>query len=262
MGQALVRRLVFQPPPPRINPPLLAACRLLPTKRGHGVPYLHLKRAGSRALLVYSHGNSEDINAVHEWCGRLADSLSVDVVVYDYCGYGVRNDTVGPTEANVLADALDIADYALSYARPRGMIVVAYGRSLGTAPSIHVAAERPSEVHGLILESGFTSCVRTQLNTPFSFWFDVFRNEERLPSCPQTTMVIHGRDDWVVPFTHGQRLQAIAVEHGRGWCPSPESSDGVWFEGAGHNDLDATHGVELLHYLRHYLATLQSETRV
>jgi len=258
MGQSIVQRLVFQPPRPTIIPPLLASCRLLPTKRGHGVPYLHLRIPQSRFLLVYSHGNGEDISAVHKWCERLSVELAADVVVYDYCGYGVRNDSVGPTEANVLEDAIDVTDYALAYAAPRGQIVVAFGRSLGSAPSIHVASMRPQGVRGLIVESGFTSCVRTQLNTPFTFWFDVFRNEERLPSCPQLTLIIHGKQDCVVPFSHGQRLQAIAVANGRAWCPSRSSSDGVWFNAAGHNDIDTDvdRSRELLHVLRHYLSCL------
>ena len=258
MGQRMVRMMVFQPPQPSISLKLLKECRLLPTKRGHGIPLLHLKCAGSRFVVVYSHGNGEDISAVYDWCSKLSSELKVDVVVYDYCGYGVRSDSVVPTEANVLADALDVADYALSYAATRGQRVVAFGRSLGSAPSIHVAAERPMGVCGLIIESGFTSCVRTQLNTPFTFWFDVFRNEERLPLCPQLTMVVHGRADCVVPFSHGQRLQAIAVAKGRAWCPSPESSDGVWFDGAGHNDIDADpdRAKELMHHLRHYLSRL------
>ena len=255
MGNTLVRSFVFQPPPPSIEPRLLSECRVLPTTRGYAVPYLHVRVPRARHVLVYSHGNSEDISTVHAWCRRLASTLRVDVVVYDYCGYGVRNDHVAPCEDNVLADALDVVDYAASYAAPRGMRVVAFGRSLGSAPSIHAAASRPDVVDALIVESGFTSCVKTQLSTPFTFWFDLFRNEDVLPSCPQPTMVVHGTDDVVVPFAHGQRLQAIAVANGTAWCPRRGSDDGIWFEGAGHNDIDiGTNADELIHRLRHFLS--------
>lgn len=43
-----------------------------------------------RLTLLFSHGNAEDVGAIMNWMFELSERLNVDVLAYDYPGYGVR----------------------------------------------------------------------------------------------------------------------------------------------------------------------------
>jgi fermentation-respiration switch protein FrsA (DUF1100 family) len=81
------------------------------------------------------------------------------------------------------------------------------------------------EVGGLILESTFVSTFRVKTIWPLLPWdkFNSLRFIKRI-DCP--VLVIHGRDDTVVPFWHGQKLYQAA----------PREKMHLWIDGARHND--------------------------
>ena len=43
----------------------------------------------ARYTLVYSHGNATDIGAMHDRCAGIAKAVGVNVLAYDYTGYGL-----------------------------------------------------------------------------------------------------------------------------------------------------------------------------
>ena len=42
--------------------------------------------------LLYSHANAEDLGNIYPWCKFLSKSLGVNVLAYDYTGYGLATD--------------------------------------------------------------------------------------------------------------------------------------------------------------------------
>lgn len=71
----------------------------------------------------------------------LSQRFGVDILVYDYSGYGA---STGQTlEANLYADA----EAALAEIRERYLIpldrIVLYGQSIGTAPTVELATHHP-----------------------------------------------------------------------------------------------------------------------
>jgi len=65
-----------------------------PTDKRGMVPFLYYKWKGENGekanfTLIYSHGNAEDIGQSIFWMKKLRNQLQVDVVTYDYIGYGV-----------------------------------------------------------------------------------------------------------------------------------------------------------------------------
>lgn len=46
------------------------------------------RKANARYTLVYSHGNATDIGAMHDRCAGIAKAVGVNVLAYDYTGYG------------------------------------------------------------------------------------------------------------------------------------------------------------------------------
>lgn len=41
--------------------------------------------------ILFSHGNAEDLNTAYSWMKKLSKNLSVNVIGYDYTGYGYSN---------------------------------------------------------------------------------------------------------------------------------------------------------------------------
>ena len=42
--------------------------------------------------LLYSHANAEDLGNIYPWCKFLSKSLGVNILAYDYTGYGLATD--------------------------------------------------------------------------------------------------------------------------------------------------------------------------
>eukprot|EP00456_Euglypha_rotunda_P011563 TRINITY_DN13052_c0_g1_i6.p1 TRINITY_DN13052_c0_g1~~TRINITY_DN13052_c0_g1_i6.p1 ORF type:complete len:266 (-),score=0.17 TRINITY_DN13052_c0_g1_i6:20-817(-) len=118
------------------------------------------------------------------------------------------------------------------------MNVILWGRSLGTGPTVFLASK--VEVRGMILHSPLLSALRTQENC-FCYLcvcscihcptlccdLDSFSTFDRIAHVRCPVFIIHGTEDVVVPFSHGQFLQ----EHFQNAVPP------LWVEGAGHNDI-------------------------
>lgn len=72
---------------------------LIRTKSKTTIPVLCLKYPGAKMTLIYSHGNATDCGAMFIMYAMLALTLKVNVVGYDYTGYGSSYDSgIRPTE--------------------------------------------------------------------------------------------------------------------------------------------------------------------
>ncbi len=81
-----INNLVFQPPPVSYGSsrrPLL----WLRTVRGSHIPAFYLDRK-AKITILFSHGNAEDLGLIFEWMVLVSAELSVNVLAYDYDGYG------------------------------------------------------------------------------------------------------------------------------------------------------------------------------
>ena len=89
--------------------------KLLKTDSEHySIPYVHVKTAVlPRAIVFYSHGNAEDLHTVLDYLQDISKELCVEVISYDYAGYGLHKtlDDVKPSEENVYADANTVFAY-------------------------------------------------------------------------------------------------------------------------------------------------------
>lgn len=98
------------------------------------------KRHRARCTILYSHGNATDLGQVLPFCLELSQQLKANVVCYDYAGYGRSGGRAGVS--NALADAAA----ALRHAREKYNVdeadVILYGQSVGSGPSVWLAARR------------------------------------------------------------------------------------------------------------------------
>ncbi len=92
----------------------------------------------------------------HTRCRELSRLLRVNVMAYDYSGYGCSSGS--PTVNNTLADITAVLQcLSDAYGIPASRVVL-YGQSVGSGPSCYLAAQRP-DLAGVVLHSPLLSGV-------------------------------------------------------------------------------------------------------
>jgi pimeloyl-ACP methyl ester carboxylesterase len=139
--------------------------------------------------------------------------LGYSTFVFDYRGYGQSE---GKTdEQGTYHDAEAAWEWLLRERHFAPQDVIILGRSLGAAISSWLA--RKHQAAAVVLESTFTSLpdiaaethrlIPARLMTRFDY--NTLDNVRQIHS---PIMIIHSRDDIVIPYHHGQRLFAAANE--------------------------------------------------
>lgn len=226
----LISSLLFQPPPPTYLHP--SRHFWLTTSTQTRIPAFFIEGPNATTTILFSHGNAEDLGMIYDWFNDLARVLRVNILAYDYTGYGKSHGT--PTESQCYND-IDAAYHHLTHVRniPPEQIVL-YGRSLGSGPSCYLAAKTARQgrsVAGVILQSPLLSAFRVAFNFRFTVPGDRFPNLHYAPYIACPVFIVHGTQDEVVPFWHGERL-FLSVRSK--WRAKP-----FWVEGAGHNNIEA-----------------------
>jgi fermentation-respiration switch protein FrsA (DUF1100 family) len=160
-----------------------------------------------RASVLFSHGNGEHVARLAPMLGLLRSRAAVSVFAWDYRGYG--RSPGKPSETNLLADARAAQLWLAAREGIRPEDVVLYGRSLGGAVAVGLAAEHP--VRGMVLERTFADMVDT---AAYHFpWLPVkwimrnrFPSSQRIAAYQGPLLQSHGTADRIVPFEMGKKL--------------------------------------------------------
>lgn len=209
------------PAPPASYTAKLADLQFIKTGDGERVAMQLRVPEQARAVVVYAHGNAVDIGQLQQRSAYL-QQLGLAVCHFDYPGYGLSSGS--PTEDGCYA-ALDAVVAALKRdQRSSGLPLIWYGRSIGSGPAIYGAGRHGGTA--LIIESGMRSAQRVLLPLRMFPW-DCFDNQARIAHLQMPMLFIHGRNDRVIPFAHGQDLSSYAQDEQR--C--------VWLDDYGHNDI-------------------------
>ena len=166
----------------------------------------------SSRVLLFFHGNAGNISHRLESI-RQFHELGLSVLIIDYRGYGQSKGRAG--ENGLYLDAEAAWRYLT---RTRGIdpgAVVIFGRSLGASVAAWLAVRH--EPLALIVESSFTSVpdVAREIYPWLPVrWLSRLRHATvdyvRNVRCP--VLVIHSRDDEIIPFHHGEAIFAAAPE--------------------------------------------------
>jgi hypothetical protein len=152
-----------------------------------------------------------------------------------------------PSEENCYADIDAAFEHLISFRGLSSKQIVLYGRSVGSGPATYLAekcAEEGIKLGGLILECPFKSVLRVVADVGFTVVGDKFPNIDRLPNINCPTLIIHGKEDTVIPIQHGLDLYHA--------IPAYCVADCYWVQGKGHNDLDYNYD-PLIHTLDEFL---------
>ncbi len=154
-----VDSILFRPPEPTLLHP---NCRFfLKTSQGNKIPACYFRRAGASITFLYSHANAEDLGLMFNWLKTLSRRLNVNILAYDYTGYGESDGE--PSEEACYADIDAAYEHLINVRKLKPKNIVIYGRSVGSGPSTYLAAklaEEKQKIGGLILECPFKSVYR------------------------------------------------------------------------------------------------------
>mmetsp|Transcript_28485 Transcript_28485/g.68005 ORF Transcript_28485/g.68005 Transcript_28485/m.68005 type:complete len:256 (+) Transcript_28485:129-896(+) len=242
MGNHLVAKLAFFPPDP-VKYTQKDITTFVTTELQSTIPVLHIKHKSPRFTVLFSHGNAEDIGVNKLFCEWLSDQLSVDIITYDYTGYGMAAGE--PGEANIYADAKAVYDWAKRDLKLRTDQIILYGKSLGTAATVDLATRVPSM--GVVLVSPLASGARVVFPKVKNPFLDkVFcPSIQKIDKIEAHIMIFHGTHDEVIDVSNGHDLYEM--------CRPNHPLPPVWVDGAGHNDIESRYHHVFLKGLRMFL---------
>jgi len=233
MGAA-INTLAFPHPPRQLSANQLRSCRelfMLETETAGKIPAVYFEQPGSRFTLLVTHGNAEDVGQALPSLQHMKQECRVSVFAVEYPGYSI-SEAEGPSE-NFCYEAVEAGyRYLTEEKKIPPANVIPYGRSLGSGPAVHVAANHP-EIKALVLVSPLESGARAFFGN-FVSWvgsaIDPFKNYAKIGKVEAVTCIIHGTADQVVPYQNGRGLYEALQKRGK-------AADPLWIEGHGHNDL-------------------------
>ncbi len=202
----------------------------------------YLPNKDSEYVILFSHGNAADL-------GRLQPMLEFfhqqgyAILAYDYPGYSISSGR--PSESAIYQTVEAVYDYMITTLAIAPEKILAYGRSLGSGPSVHLAKHK--KVGGLVLEAPFTSVFRVYTHVPL-FPYDKFNNARKISKVREPILIVHGEKDDIVPFWHGLELFDKAQ--------SPKMH--LWLEDADHNDVIFKGGERYWQTLESFIQFIQS----
>lgn len=231
-------KLALSNVPRRENVDVVKLC----TKRSNEIIAVFVKNPCASLTILYSHGNAADIGLMFSMFSELSAHLGVNLMGYDYSGYGqssgkaTEQDTYADIEAvyKCLGETYGVEDENL----------ILYGQSVGSGPTLELATRLP-RLRAIVLHSAILSGFRVVYPVKWSFWFDIYKNIDKVPLVKCPILVIHGTADEVVDFSHGKQL----------WELSKEKYEPLWVTGGSHCNLELY--PEYLRHLNKFISAVQ-----
>ena len=196
-------------PPLNINPSKPFPAKPVPAKPAPAV--------------IFGHGNAELIDFCPEELKGFT-RIGIGVLLIEYPGYG-RSE--GSPSQKSISHAFNAGyDYLVSRKDVDPNRIILFGRSLGGGAVCALASNKPSAA--LILQSTFTSAraFASRFLAPGFLVRDPFDNLSVVSTYTGPVLIIHGKNDDIIPFSHGKALykkvgngKMIVYDCGHNDCP-------------------------------------------
>jgi esterase/lipase len=187
-------------------------------------------KTSSKNVILYSHGNSYDIGNAHDLLQHLSKELNVNIISYDYPGYGVLYDPKLRTSSEL--GCIESINKVFQFLITEGFLeknIILYGVSIGTGPTVDIAS-RVHNLKGVLLQSPFTSsigiaseqmeCISDSIcsrkHNP-----NIFRNSDKIDLITAPIIILHGIQDTLIPISHSEvlvkknpKIKLVKIENG------------------------------------------------
>ncbi|TRY78203.1 hypothetical protein TCAL_01751 [Tigriopus californicus] len=182
-------------------------------------------------VVIYMHGNTGSRARDHRISMyQVLRKLGYHIICFDYRGYA-DSSPVMPTKRGVIQDGKTVIRYVRNHCGSVPIII--WGHSLGSSVSTHIVSDLSVEGNppqALILESPFNNIkdeIRAHPMTwiwrkmPMFDWFftgtldhsDVgFQSDQCIQHIHVPLLILHAKDDLVIPFHLGKKLYQRAQE--------------------------------------------------
>jgi len=228
----LQRHIIFpryQIPRPSQTRPNIAGLETIWLNAGFGkveawfLPPLADPNSGPAPAVIFGHGNGEIIDYWPEELNFLT-RLGIGVLLVEYPGYGRSEGS--PSQDRITKTFIAAYDLLAARKSVDASRLFLIGRSLGGGAVCALAAERPSAV--IILMSTFTSArsFAKRFLAPGFLVRDPFDNRSVIENYRGPVLIVHGRHDTVIPYSHGialrdaaKRATMITYNAGHNDCP-------------------------------------------
>ncbi|CAG9323219.1 unnamed protein product [Blepharisma stoltei] len=147
---------------------------------------------GYNVTLIISHGCDEDFSQIEEWVkNNLLQTLKANIFIYEYSYFNDGETQVSEFGYSDCESAFWFVYECLRTSRSK---IFLYGRSIGVAPSCHLAEKYP-DVGGLILQGPLNYNFRGNSDNKFTFPREMFPSIEKMKNIRCPILVIHGNKD-------------------------------------------------------------------
>ncbi|CAD8127765.1 unnamed protein product [Paramecium sonneborni] len=185
------------------------------------VPIIHYS-CNSDKVIILSHSNAMDLAYASRWGAKICELYQVDVICYDYSGYGITKKTMKPSEftiSNDLSNVVALAQHQYDY-------IFLWGYSIGSYPTVQVATQ--FSLSGIILQAPLASLGRI-IDNRNSFYseYDKFSNQSIINQITAPILIFHGTKDSIIKINHSEQLSKS--------CQNLFAF--IRVEGANHNDI-------------------------
>jgi pimeloyl-ACP methyl ester carboxylesterase len=224
------------------------------TPSGHSIHYWYFPAENSKGLILFFHGNGENMST-HFLLMSWLPKENYSYVVFDYPGYGFSSGE--PTQESTVESGVTMIKEVTSKWPSEKFFV--YGQSLGGIVAMRSVQEWGGEPQALIVESSFSSYQRMARRVLSRHWLtwifqplawvlvsDQKAVEDTGHFSPIPLLFIHGDADRVVEPINSQEMFAQSIDPKELWI----------VPGGGHSDTyfknDLTYRQKLINYLDQY----------
>lgn len=203
-------RLIF--PTPKSTYKSIENLKMLPLDDGRKIASIFLENDKSDICILYSHGNGEDLAKIYDLMNSYKKRFNVNVVAYDYCGYGVSEGRMSQEDLPKCADA--VYEYVVSELRFKPENIFFVGYSLGSFPTAYLGAKH-SNAKGVVIVGGVSRAVKTILPFDIIPW-KILHNVENIERIKIPILFLHGCRDKTVHIRNAyENLKAVKHSNAR-----------------------------------------------
>ena len=159
------------------------------------------------------HGNSGNLNSQYRRFVELT-KYGFQIFLFDYPGFGYSEGK--STRENAVEDSFSVFDFFENLDEIKNKPKIIYGQSIGGNFSIPVATRKQDEIKGLVLEGTFMSFNDiANRKVPLLGGLVIKENDDNrlnLKNFKKPVLIIHSKEDKLIPFEMGKQLYENANE--------------------------------------------------